>query len=36
MSTVPEGLDPGIHAREIVLDADIGAVTPLLERATMR
>jgi hypothetical protein len=34
MST-PEGLDPKVQTREIVFDADVTAVTPLLKLATV-
>ncbi len=35
MSKVPGGLDPAIHAREIVFEADVSDVTPFLKRATV-
>ena len=35
MTTMPEGLDPTIHTREIVFDADVSLVTPFLKLATV-
>jgi hypothetical protein len=35
VSTVPEGLDPSIHTREIVFEADVSMVTPFLKLATV-
>ena len=35
MATIPEGLDPTIHTREIVFDADVQSVTPFLKLATV-
>jgi hypothetical protein len=35
MSRTPEGLDPGIQAREIVFEADVSLVTPFLKLATV-
>ena len=35
MTTTPEGLDPTIHTREIVFDADVSMVTPFLKLATV-
>jgi hypothetical protein len=35
MSTVPDGLDPRLQAREIVFDADVSLVTPVLKLATV-
>jgi hypothetical protein len=35
MTSVPEGLDPKIQAREIVFDADVDLVTPFLKLATV-
>jgi hypothetical protein len=35
MTTVPEGLDPSIHTREIVFEADVSMVTPYLKLATV-
>jgi hypothetical protein len=35
MTTVPEGLDPKIHTREIVFDTDVNLVTPFLKLATV-
>jgi hypothetical protein len=33
--TEPEGLDPAIHTREIVFDAEVDLVTPCLKLATV-
>ena len=33
--TAPEGLDPTIHTREIVFDAEVDLVTPFLKLATV-
>ena len=35
MTPVPEGLDPSIHTREIVFEADVDLVTPFLKLATV-
>ena len=35
MTTVPDGLDPSIHTREIVFEADVSLVTPFLKLATV-
>ena len=35
MSTIPEGLDPKIHTREMVFEADVRSVTPFLKIATV-
>jgi hypothetical protein len=35
MTTAPEGLDPTIHRREIVFEADVSMVTPFLKVATV-
>ena len=32
--TTPEGLDPSIRSREIVFEADVTGVTPVLKVAT--
>lgn len=35
MTTTPEGLDPTVHARELVFEADVRSVTPFLKLATV-
>ncbi len=35
MTQVPEGLDPTIHRRDIVFEADVQSVTPFLKLATV-
>ena len=33
--TLPEGLDPRIHTREMVFEADVRSATPFLKLATV-
>ena len=35
MNREPEGLDPAVHSREIVFEADVTSVTPFLKLATV-
>jgi len=35
MTTVPQGLDPNTQTREIVFEADVNLVTPVLKLATV-
>ncbi len=35
MTQVPEGLDPTVHRRDIVFEADVQSVTPFLKLATV-
>ena len=35
MTTTPEDLDPTIHTRDIVFEADVQSVTPFLKLATV-